>query len=542
MRYSLEIIHLDVGQGDCSVLFVRDQNDHGKIVHTVVIDCGGARQYEDRNEESTESHRVLYDCLLKYGVEQINVIILSHYDKDHYMGITELMNIAAGTDTPPYLRNLFRETILYDQGFSLGLRYDGGEHPIIDNTSMTGINNLEFYYGIAKLLHQQPLYDINGNLLPAFDRNGRIIPQNVTNVMRACEFVFSGNPHRYKKGIETHDHLPNNIGGSISIQRGVLNQNVDSDEWGIYDEHEFQPCDYLLGRDLMVGPMINNPYGIGLECVIVNGHALTYDSDTDEINSTIAYQGVGDDNKFSIGLLLIMGEFTYWFGGDLEKEQERNCVSYIQHRANGQLSCMKAGHHGSSTSSDDYFLNTLKPTGVIISCGHHDSFNHPHLSVIEKLYHATYIQRVLMTSCHNIDVQNLDYIPARNSPFNPDFKFGIAGGTDIDNVDYLGHISVTAKYNGGVLNWDLQYFEQCIFLQEFLLRSESPEVPSILLAHAPSNAMEIVDHRGEFMIDNAHWSYDRIIIDSDDGTADNQQSFFYTGSTNFFSFKGSTNQ
>src|SRR3989338_5148662 len=541
MRYAIEIIHLDVGQGDCSVLFVRDQWDDNKIVRTVVIDCGGAIQYEDTTEEKTNSHIVLYDCLLNNSVKQIDVIIISHFDVDHYLGITNLMNLAAGSDAPAYLRNLFRETIIYDQGFSFGLRNNGGEHPDIDNTGMTGINNLQFYYAIAKLLHQQPLYDNNGSILPALDETGRIIPQNVTNVRRACEFVFCGNPHRYKNGVETNNNLPNNTKQTISIQRGVLNQYVDSEEWDTYDEHEFQPCNYLLGRDLMVGQM-NNPFGIELECVIANGIAHTYDPDTDEVDTTVAYTGFGDDNKFSIGVLLVMGEFTYWFGGDLEKKQEQSCVSYISYRMTGQLSCMKAGHHGSNTANDNYFLNTLKPIGVVISCGHHATYNHPHLSVIEQFYNATYIQRVLMTSCHNAEVQNLNYIPRNNSPFNPDSKFGIAGGTDINNVDYLGHIYVTAQYTGCALNWNLNYFEQCLFLQELLLRPEVPEVPSIVLTHAPSNLMEVINDRGEFMVDNAHWSQDVIMVDSDDNEVENQRSFFYTGANQIFSFKNPANQ
>ena len=44
---------------------------------------------------------------------------------------------------------------------------------------------------------------------------------------------------------------------------------------------------------------------------------------------------------------------------------------------------LKAGHHGSSSSSTDEFIEKLKPEAVVISCGYNNDYGHPHRSVLD---------------------------------------------------------------------------------------------------------------------------------------------------------------
>ena len=46
---------------------------------------------------------------------------------------------------------------------------------------------------------------------------------------------------------------------------------------------------------------------------------------------------------------------------------------------------LKAGHHGSRTSSTAGFLNQVNPTLAVISSGAGNQFGHPHAEVAERL-------------------------------------------------------------------------------------------------------------------------------------------------------------
>ena len=46
---------------------------------------------------------------------------------------------------------------------------------------------------------------------------------------------------------------------------------------------------------------------------------------------------------------------------------------------------LKAGHHGSSTSTSDAFLAAVNPDYAVISCGKDNSYGHPHQETMDKL-------------------------------------------------------------------------------------------------------------------------------------------------------------
>ena len=49
---------------------------------------------------------------------------------------------------------------------------------------------------------------------------------------------------------------------------------------------------------------------------------------------------------------------------------------------------MKAGHHGSRTSTGDLWLSTVQPRFVVVSCGLENSYGHPHRAVVDKVIKA----------------------------------------------------------------------------------------------------------------------------------------------------------
>lgn len=85
-------------------------------------------------------------------------------------------------------------------------------------------------------------------------------------------------------------------------------------------------------------------------------------------------------NNSSISFRLLYREKIFYFSGDLEIEGEKKLV------ASGldlQADVLKAGHHGSRTSSSEPFLNLVRPKVALISCGVKNKFKHPHPETIQ---------------------------------------------------------------------------------------------------------------------------------------------------------------
>ncbi len=91
---------------------------------------------------------------------------------------------------------------------------------------------------------------------------------------------------------------------------------------------------------------------------------------------------VGDDennlNLASIVIQMKFDELTYLFTGDAEEEIEQKLEV-------GKVNILKAGHHGSDTSSSENFLQKIAPEVAIISVGEDNSYKHPSQTVLDRL-------------------------------------------------------------------------------------------------------------------------------------------------------------
>jgi len=87
-------------------------------------------------------------------------------------------------------------------------------------------------------------------------------------------------------------------------------------------------------------------------------------------------------NSSSIVAKLIYNKFSMLLTGDAEKESEELMLkSYA-----GELksNVLKAGHHGSNTSSSSGLLKAVGAEAVIISLGVNNDYHHPHPSTLKK--------------------------------------------------------------------------------------------------------------------------------------------------------------
>jgi competence protein ComEC len=89
-------------------------------------------------------------------------------------------------------------------------------------------------------------------------------------------------------------------------------------------------------------------------------------------------------------LLIRYGQFTYATTGDLpggggNPPYDTVDVESLLAPVIGQVDVLHLGHHGSHTSSNLKFLETLSPRAAIISVGDGNTYHHPHPSVLQRL-------------------------------------------------------------------------------------------------------------------------------------------------------------
>jgi competence protein ComEC len=90
----------------------------------------------------------------------------------------------------------------------------------------------------------------------------------------------------------------------------------------------------------------------------------------------------GNLNNTSVVVKLQYGDISMLLSGDAEKEAEDDMVAVYGDFLRSTL--LKVGHHGSSTSSTQMFLDEVRPDFAVISVGKNNKFHHPSPTVIQR--------------------------------------------------------------------------------------------------------------------------------------------------------------
>ena len=168
---------------------------------------------------------------------------------------------------------------------------------------------------------------------------------------------------RIERIILTHPHA-DHIGGVKAVLKNfTVDEIIDNGYPSTSPLYKkYRQADVIFST-LMAGDILNCGGGIYFE--VLSPDPNTYFSNI---------------NNQSIVGKLVFGDFSIMFTGDAEKPVEKDLLE----RYTGlKATILKAGHHGSKTSSSAKFVTAVNPEFVLISCGLDNGYDHPHKRPLE---------------------------------------------------------------------------------------------------------------------------------------------------------------
>ena len=212
-----------------------------------------------------------------------------------------------------------------------------------------------------------------------------------------------------EKVILTHPHS-DHLGGLIPVLENISVKEVwDTTSYTTMTYKKFRKIireNNIPRREVFRGE--TETWGGGVTVSVLNpkkrvpGEPLDFpviegnpDLEDDELRSAV--------NNSSIVFRLTFGNTSILLTGDAEKSAEREML------ANGltlRAQVLKAGHHGSSTSTSNDFLYAVKPEIAVISLGEDNNYGHPAsttLNKLERIKAAVYQTDLLGTIVLNSD-------------------------------------------------------------------------------------------------------------------------------------------
>ena len=190
------------------------------------------------------------------------------------------------------------------------------------------------------------------------------------------DYLHSLNLTKLDYLIGTHPH-EDHIGGLddviLSFAIGTVIMPDVSHTTRTYED----VLDALLEKDLTVSsPQPGEVFSLG-------DASFTILSPSAEIAAEA--QEAGDLNNLSVGIRLVYGSTAFVLCGDAESVSEE---AMVQSGLPLKADVLKAGHHGSSTSTCGSFLDAVDPDYAVISCGKDNSYGHPHQETLDRLHAA----------------------------------------------------------------------------------------------------------------------------------------------------------
>jgi competence protein ComEC len=170
----------------------------------------------------------------------------------------------------------------------------------------------------------------------------------------------------------THSHA-DHITGLIEVLRRYK-VGIVIESGSVYNTAEYAEIIRILHNKKIARVIIDGPR----ELIFYGGAKLRF------IYPERTYEGETLKNAHDSS---VVGELNFegkkiLFMGDAEKNIEARLV-YTG--AVGDVDVLKVGHHGSKTSSNDFFLSVIKPEYAVISVGKGNRYGHPTQQTLSNL-------------------------------------------------------------------------------------------------------------------------------------------------------------
>jgi competence protein ComEC len=192
------------------------------------------------------------------------------------------------------------------------------------------------------------------------------------------------------------------------------------------------------------------------------GDAIEFgDVDVDVLGPPDPYLEDEARNENSIVLKLTHGETSFMLSGDAEDDQEAYLVDAYGDELRSTV--LKAGHHGSSSSSSEAFVDAVDPRVAVVSSAYDSQYGHPHEEVLRRFadrsvptyWTATHGDVVFVSDGTNVSVRTQRAAPTDpqslrdGEPIDP----GTAGDA-VERAQITGDGAVAVTDGGGAAEDD----------------------------------------------------------------------------------------
>jgi competence protein ComEC len=176
-------------------------------------------------------------------------------------------------------------------------------------------------------------------------------------------------PYLKSKGIKKIDYLIlshgdyDHMGEAINLVNNFKVDNVIFNN-GSFNDLENELIKVLEDKNIKYYNNLNELNIKNIELQFLN--TKTYDNEND--NSNVIYFNYND--------------YKFLFMGDAGIEKEKDILDKYNLK---DIDFLKVGHHGSNTSSSEYFIQNINPKYSLISVGINNRYGHPKDSVLKTL-------------------------------------------------------------------------------------------------------------------------------------------------------------
>ena len=175
--------------------------------------------------------------------------------------------------------------------------------------------------------------------------------------------------------VATHPHA-DHIGGLVDIIKNVdVGEVLDSGQ--VHTTQTFE--DFLDAIEIKQIPLRSVRQGDSINL----DPTIKIDVLNPPANLLEGADNEAEFNDNSVVLKLTYGQFSALLTGDMEERNEARLVSENTTALDADV--LKAGHHGSRTSSSSPFLDALTPEVVVISLGAGNTYGHPHQEALDRI-------------------------------------------------------------------------------------------------------------------------------------------------------------